>query len=62
MIIGCLYNSLLKKPDRRPYGYSFAPGMPQKDSWLPCMCEPAREAGRQGQSLGHMTVVRDVQH
>jgi hypothetical protein len=30
--------------------------MPQKVSWLPCMCSPAREAGEQGRGLGHMTV------
>jgi hypothetical protein len=51
----------LNKSDKCPYGHSLAPGMLQKVSWLPCMCGPAREAGRQGRDLGHMTVVRDVQ-
>src|SRR5690348_16789300 len=32
------------KPERCPYGHSLAPGMPQKISWMPCICEPAREA------------------
>jgi hypothetical protein len=44
------------KPGRRPYGHSLAPGMPQKISWLPCICEPAREAERQGRGMGHMTL------
>jgi hypothetical protein len=45
-----------RKPGYCPYGHSLAPGMPQKISWLPCMCEPAREAGSQGRGLGHMTL------
>jgi hypothetical protein len=45
-----------RKPEYCPYGHSLAPGMPQKISWLPCMCEPAREAGSQGRGLGHMTL------
>ena len=44
------------KPKYCPYGHSLAPGMPQRVSWLPCMCGPAREAGSQGRGLGHMTV------
>jgi hypothetical protein len=44
------------RPDHCPYGHSLASGMPQKVSWLPCMCGPAREAGEQGRGLGHMTV------
>jgi hypothetical protein len=44
------------KPNHCPYGHSLAPGKPQKVSWLPCMCAPAREAGEQGRGLGHMTV------
>jgi hypothetical protein len=47
---------VLNKPALCPYGHSLAPGMPQKVSWFPCMCEPAREAGEQGRGLGHMTV------
>ena len=50
------------KPGRCPYGHSLAPGMPQKISWMPCICEPAREAERQGRGTGHLNaVVRDVQ-
>ena len=45
----------IHKPEYCPYGHSLAPGMPQKVSLLPCMCAPAREAGRQGRGLGHMT-------
>ena len=45
-----------RKPDRCPYGHSLAPGMPQKISWMPCVCEPAREAGSQGRGMGHMTL------
>ena len=44
------------KPERCPYGHSLAPGMPQKISWMPCICEPAREAGRQGRGMGHLTL------
>jgi hypothetical protein len=46
----------LNKPDYCPYGHSLAPGMPQKVSWLPCMCGPALEAAEQGRGQGHMTV------
>ena len=28
------------KPERCPHGNSLAPGMPQKISWLPCICGP----------------------
>jgi hypothetical protein len=31
------------KPERCPYGHSLARGMPQKISWMPCICEPARK-------------------
>jgi hypothetical protein len=31
-------------------------GMPQTISWMPCICEPAREAGRQGRGMGHLTL------
>lgn len=44
------------KPERCPHGHSLAPGMPQKISWLPCICEPAREAERQGRGMGHVTL------
>ena len=44
------------QPEYCPYGHSLAPGIPQKVSWLPCVCEPAREAGSQGRGLGHMTL------
>jgi hypothetical protein len=48
--------TVLEQAERCLYGYSLAPGMPQRVSWLPCMCGPAREAGRQGRGLGPMTV------
>src|ERR1700748_3362302 len=44
MIIGCLSHCSRTKPEQCPYGHSLAPGMPQKISWMPCICEPAREA------------------
>jgi hypothetical protein len=44
------------KPERCPFGHSLAPGTPQKISWLPCICEPAREAAERGRGMGHMTV------
>ena len=34
-----------------PYGHSLAHGMPQKISWMPCICAPAREAGSTGRGL-----------
>ena len=43
-------------PKQCPYGHSLAPGMPQKISWLPCICEPAREAESQGRGIGHLTL------
>src|SRR5690349_12222272 len=39
-------------PERCPYGHSLARGMPQKISWMPCICEPAREAESQGPGDG----------
>jgi hypothetical protein len=53
MIIGCLS---AHKPEQRPYGHSLTPGMPQKISWMPCICEPAREAESQGRGMGHLTL------
>jgi hypothetical protein len=44
------------KPESCPYGHSLAPGRPQKISWMPCICEPAREAERQGRGMGHLTL------
>jgi hypothetical protein len=44
------------KPDRCPYGHSLAAGMPQKISWMPCICGPAREAEGQGRGMGHLTL------
>src|SRR6266699_5966394 len=44
------------KPEQCPYGHSLAPGRPQKISWMPCICEPAREAERQGRGMGHLTL------
>jgi hypothetical protein len=44
------------KPERCPYGHSLAPGMPQKISWLPCICDPAREAAERGRGMGHVTL------
>src|SRR6266849_10389299 len=40
------------RPERCPYGHSLAPSMPQKISWMPCICGPAREAERQGRGDG----------
>jgi len=31
-------------------------GMPQKISWMPCICEPAREAESEGRGMGHLTL------
>ncbi len=42
------------KPEQCPYGHSLTPGMPQKISWMPCICEPAREAERQSRGMGHL--------
>ncbi len=39
-----------------PYGHSLALGMPQKVSWMPCVCAPAREAAEHGRGMGHATV------
>ena len=44
------------KPEQCPYGHSLAPGMPQKISWLPCICDPAREAAEHGLGMGHVTL------
>ena len=44
------------KPEQCPYGHSLARGMPQKISWMPCICEPAREAENQGRGMGHLTL------
>jgi hypothetical protein len=30
--------------------------MPQKVSWMPCICGPAREAAEHGRGMGHMTL------
>ena len=30
--------------------------MPQKVSWMPCICEPAREAESCGRGMGHLTL------
>ena len=30
--------------------------MPQTISWMPCICEPAGEAERQGRGMGHLTL------
>ena len=43
------------RPQRCPYGHSLTPGMPQKISWLPCICTPASEAAQHGRGMGHMT-------
>jgi hypothetical protein len=43
-------------PQSCPYGHSLAPDMPQKISWLPCICHPASEAAQHGRGMGHMTV------
>ena len=44
------------RPTLCPYGHSLAPGMPQKISWMPCICPPAREAAEHGHGLGHLTL------
>jgi len=44
------------KPEHCPYGHSLAAGMPQKISWLPCICDPAREAAERGRGMGHVTL------
>ena len=31
-------------------------GMPQKSSWLPCICDPAREAAERGRDMGYVTL------
>jgi hypothetical protein len=46
----------VRKPERCPYGHSLAPGMPQKISWLPCICGPAWEAAERGRGMGHVTL------
>jgi hypothetical protein len=56
MIIGCLRHCSPTKPERCLYGHSLAPGMPQKISWLPCICDPAREAAERGRGMGHVTL------
>jgi hypothetical protein len=30
--------------------------MPQKISWLPCICAPAREVAEHGRGMGHLTL------
>jgi hypothetical protein len=44
------------KPESCPYGHSFTPGQPQKISWMPCICGPAREAAAGGRGMGHRTL------
>lgn len=44
------------KPEHCPYGHSLAPGKPQKVSWMPCICAPAREAAENGRGMGHLTL------
>ncbi len=44
------------KPEHCPYGHSLARGMPQKISWPPCICDPAREAAKHGRGMGHVTL------
>jgi len=46
------------KREHCPYGHSLAPGMPQKMSWMPCICDPAREAAEHGRGMGHVTLWR----
>ena len=48
------------RPERCPYGHSLAPGMPQKISWLPRICDPAREAADRA-AWPCDAMVRDVQ-
>ena len=44
------------KSARCPNGHSLARGMPQKISWMPCICGPAREATEHGRGMGHVTL------
>ena len=44
------------KPARCPFGHSLARGKPQKISWMPCICGPARERAEHGQGMGHVTL------
>ena len=44
------------KPERCPYGHSLTFDIPQKISWLPCICNPAREAAERGRGMGHVTL------
>ena len=46
----------VNKLERCPYGHSLASGMPQKISWLPCICDSAREAAEHGRGMGHLTL------
>ena len=47
----------IRKPERCPYGHSLACGKPQKVSWMPCICTPAREAAAEhGRGMGHVMV------
>jgi hypothetical protein len=43
------------KPERCPYGHSLAPGMPQKISWMPCIC-PGSRSREPGPGDGHLTL------
>lgn len=44
------------KPEQCPFGHSLSPGMPQKISWKPCICAPARAAAERGRGMGHVTL------
>jgi hypothetical protein len=36
--------------------------MPQRVSWMPCICAPAREAAERGRGMGHLLVICDACH
>jgi hypothetical protein len=55
MFFGCLFYSY-PKPDRCQFGHSLALGKPQKISWMPCICGPARERAEYGRAIGHLTL------
>ena len=50
------------RPQRCPFGHSLALGMPQRVSWMPCICVPARDAAERGRGMGHLLVICDACH
>ena len=56
MIIACLHHSLQISASAVRTGIRLLPGMPQKISWLPFICGPAREAAEHSRGMGHVTL------